>query len=516
MLSPELRPMKRRLNILVIMADQMTPGALPIHGGPAKTPYMNTFAERGVVFDAAYCNSPLCAPSRVAFMSGRLASRTGAYDNAAEFRSEIPTIAHYLRLAGYRTVLAGKMHFCGADQLHGFEQRLTTDIYPADFGWTPDWDKPHARPSWYHNMGSVLEAGPCVRSNQIDFDEEVAFSAERAIYDHARGSDERPLCLMVSFTHPHDPFTVPERWWKLYAHDEIPLPRVPLAPGSLDPHEKRLWHICDMDGAKLTQDDVRRARRAYYGAISYVDDHLGRLLSVLEATGLARDTVIVVTSDHGEMLGERGFWYKMSFFEGACRVPLIVHAPGRFAARRISEAVSLVDILPTLVEIGLDGAGDARLEEIDGRSLIPHLRGAGGHDEALGEYLAEGAIAPIVMIRRGRHKFVLSPPDPDQLYDLDTDPDERSNLAKAPEHEKLCARFRAEVARRWDLASLDRAVRESQRRRHIVASALSLGRLNPWDYQPPRDASREYIRNHMSLDDLEARARFPAVRRTSE
>jgi choline-sulfatase len=500
--------MRRRLNILLVMADQLTPGALPIHGGPAKTPHIAALAEAGVVFDAAYCNSPLCAPSRVTFMTGQLPSKTGAYDNAAEFRSDIPTFAHYLRLAGYRTVLAGKMHFCGADQLHGFEQRLTTDIYPADFGWTPDWENPHSRPSWYHSMGSVIDAGICVRSNQIDFDEEVAFTAERMIYDHVRGPDERPLCLVVSLTHPHDPFVIPEQWWRLYGSDEIPIPSGDLEGAGLTPHERRLWQICDMGSATLTQHHVRRARQAYYGAVSYFDDQVGRLLRALQATGLSEDTVVIVTSDHGEMLGERGFWYKMSFFEGSSRVPLIVHAPDRFTPRRVSGAVSLVDILPTLVEIGRDGSGGLA-REIDGQSLVPHLTGAGGHDEAFGEYLAEGAIAPIVMIRRGSHKFVSSPSDPDQLYDLAGDPHERVNLADGPDHTALRDSFRAEVARRWDLAGLDRAVRESQHRRHLVASALAVGRLNAWDYEPPRDASHDYIRGHMDLEEREARRRFP-------
>ena len=353
-------------------------------------PHLEALAAKGVIFDAAYCNSPLCSPSRVSFMTGRLPSRTGVYDNAAEFSSDIPTFAHHLRLAGYRTVLAGKMHFCGADQLHGFEQRLTTDIYPADFGWTPDWDHPHARPSWYDSMRSVIDAGLCLRSNQIDFDEEVVFTAERMLYDHVRGTDERPLCLVVSLTHPHDPFAIPEHWWKLYGESEIPLPRVAPQSITLHPHEKRLRHVCDMDGAQISEDDVRRARHAYYGAISYVDDHLGRVIRALAATGLAQDTVVMVTSDHGEMLGERGLWYKMSFFEGASRVPLVVHAPGRFAERRVASAVSLADILPTLVEIGLDGDGPTSLHDIDGRSLLPHLTGGAGHDEALGEYRRRG------------------------------------------------------------------------------------------------------------------------------
>ena len=184
----------RAPNILIVMADQMAPAFLPIHGHPhVRAPNMLSLARDGVVFDSAYCASPLCAPSRAAFMSGLMPSRTGAYDNAAEFPASIPTFAHALRARGYRTILSGKMHFCGPDQLHGFEERLTTDIYPADFDWTPDWDRPEHRPSWYHNMSSVRDAGLCIRSNQLDFDDEAAFMAERAIFDIARSRDPRPF-----------------------------------------------------------------------------------------------------------------------------------------------------------------------------------------------------------------------------------------------------------------------------------------------------------------------------------
>jgi len=206
-------PAGRPPNILIIMADQLVPSALPFYGNPVtQAPALSWLAESGVVFDAAYTASPLCAPARASFLTGLLPSRTHAYDNAAQFSSEIPTFAHYLRRAGYRTVLAGKMHFCGPDQLHGFEERLTTDIYPADYGWTPDWDRPHERPSWYHDMSSVIEAGPCVRSNQLDFDDEVAFAAERSLFGHIRSGDGRPFCYVISFSHPHDPFTIPRKW----------------------------------------------------------------------------------------------------------------------------------------------------------------------------------------------------------------------------------------------------------------------------------------------------------------
>ena len=204
--------MAARPNILFIMADQLAGPALPCYGHPiVQAPNISKLAGSGAVFENAYCSSPLCAPSRSSLMSGLLPSRLGTYDNAAEFPAHIPTFAHYLRALGYRTCLAGKMHFAGPDQLHGFEERLTTDIYPADFGWTPDWEKPDERLAWYHNLLSVVQAGPCVASNQLDFDEEVAFQAVRKLYAWARDPgerSERPFCLAVSFTHPHDPYAV--------------------------------------------------------------------------------------------------------------------------------------------------------------------------------------------------------------------------------------------------------------------------------------------------------------------
>jgi choline-sulfatase len=502
--------MARRPNVLILMADQLAAGALPAYGNRvARTPHMDALAERGVVFGGAYCNSPLCAPSRAVFMSGRLPSATGAYDNAAEFPSQVPTFAHYLRHAGYRTSLTGKMHFCGPDQLHGFEERLTTDIYPADYGWTPDWRHPDARPDWYHNMDSVTLAGPCVRTNQLDFDEEVAFSARQRLFDIARGADDRPFLMVVSLSHPHDPFTIPDPWWSRIGDAEVDMPRVRREDVAADPHSLRLRHVCAMDEQAVTEAQVRAARRAYYGACSFVDDQVGMLLEALRSAGMEQETIVILLADHGEMLGERGLWYKMSFFEAACRVPLVVHAPGFFSAGRREAPVSLADILPTLAEIAGDGQRPEYATPLDGRSLLPQLSGGAGQDEVLGEYLAEGALAPILMLRRGTAKFVHSPADPDQLYDLETDPEERVNLASDPLHAPAVAALRAEVGCRWDLDRLNQDVLASQQRRRFVAEALRQGAPTSWDHQPIRDASRLYIRNGAKLDDLEATARFP-------
>ncbi|SEO65187.1 choline-sulfatase [Duganella sp. CF517] len=512
--KPALKPASQP-NILILMADQLTARALAAYGNPVtSTPHIDALAAAGVVFDSAYCNSPLCAPARYALMTGTLPSANGGYDNAAALSSDAVTFAHYLRHAGYRTILSGKMHFCGADQLHGFEERLTTDIYPADFGWTPDWTQPDVRPDWYHNMSSVTDAGHCARSNQLDFDDEVVFAARQKLFDLARDPDRRPFCMTVAMTHPHDPYAICSPYWEQYSDDEIDMPRVPEAPAGDDPHSRRLRAVIGLDQTPVTPAQTRRARRAYYGAISYVDEQIGVLLRALRESGQADDTVIIVTSDHGDMLGERGLWYKMNFFEPASRVPLIVHAPPRFQPHRVAESVSLVDLLPTLLDLAHAGAtppaGAAFPLDIAGRSLLPHLTRRGGHDGVAAEYLAEGALAPIVMLRQGAWKFIHSPADPDQLYHLGDDPDELHNLASDPASADVLARFRADTARRWDLPALHRQVLASQARRRFIGAANALGAHHAWDYEPPRDASKRYIRNHLDLDALEARARLSA------
>jgi choline-sulfatase len=499
-------------NILMIMADQLAAPALPCYGpSVVKAPRVGRLAAEGVLFERAYCNSPLCAPSRASLMSGRLPSRIGAYDNASAFASSVATVAHGLRAQGYWTCLAGKMHFVGPDQLHGFEDRLTPDIYPADFGWTPDWDHPEERIDWwYHNMLSVQQAGIAEATNQLDFDDETGFHALRFLKDYRRAGDPRPFFLVVSFTHPHDPYVTREACWRRYDDVPIPLPKVgPFPEERLDPHSRRLRRVSAMDEAAIGEDDVRRARRAYFASISYLDDRIGELLAVLRDFGLADDTVTLFTSDHGDLLGERGLWYKMHFFEWAVRVPLIVHAPGRFAPRRVTALASLLDLMPTLLELGRPTpATPPPPLALDGTSLMPLLEGAVEDRTVLGEYLAEGALAPILMIRRGPHKFIWSAPDPPLLFDLEQDPDELVNLAPAPRRARQVAAFTAEVHERWDHAALHAAVLDSQRARRLTYDALTRGRRTAWDYQPSLH-QRHYVTGAADLNDLERRRRFP-------
>ncbi|WP_300519073.1 choline-sulfatase [Aliiroseovarius sp.] len=495
-------------NILIFMVDQLNGTLFP--DGPADwlhAPNLKKLAARSVRYQNAYSPSPLCAPARASFMTGQLPRRTGVYDNAAEFRSDIPTYAHHLRNRDYQTSLSGKMHFVGPDQMHGFEERLTTDVYPSDFGWTPDYRKPGERIDWwYHNMGSVTGAGVAEITNQMEYDDEVAYHATRKVYDLARGHDDRPWCLTVSFTHPHDPYVARRKYWDLYEDCEHLLPEVPALPyEDHDPHARRIFDANDWKKFDISEEDIRRSRRAYFANISYLDDKIGEVLEALETT--RQEAIILFTADHGDMLGERGLWFKMNFYEGSARVPLMMAAPG-IDPRLVTDPVSLIDVTPTLADL----AG-AEMNEIatwvDGESLVPLARGGTRDTPVAMEYAAEASYAPLVHLRYGPWKYTRCSLDPDQLFNIEEDPNELNNLAGDPAHQGTLNSLRAKSEARWDLEAYDAEVRASQARRWVVYDALRSGAYAAWDFQPVQKASERYMRNHMNLDNVEENQRFP-------
>ena len=499
--------MTRRPNILFIMMDQLAPQVLRPYGGAVcRTPNIERLAEEGVVFENAYCNYPICAPARFSFMSGRLPSRIGSFDNACELPSEVPTFAHYLRVMGYHTCLSGKMHFVGADQLHGFEDRVTTDVYPSDFKWTTDWSlgPTHWTP-WYHSMRAVLGAGPWRRSVNTSYDEDVSVAACRWLHDHADLDDGRPFFLATSFISPHDPYLAPPPHWDRYRDDEIDDPRVGEIPlDERDAHSRRLHYTIGRHMDEIAPADIRRARRAYYAVMSWLDERVGRVLETLEAIGERDRTIVVLSADHGDMLGERGLWFKMCFFEWSVRVPMIVHAPGMYRARRVKENVSLLDLFPTFLEWAGDGDPPELVAPTDGAGLAGLAAGSadGWPDTAYSEYCGEGAESPILMVRRGRWKYIHCEDDPPLLYDLESDPDELENLAGTEAAQAVESELREAVFRQWDPANLKQRVIESQRRRLFLHEALTIGRRTPWDFNPIRDASREYMRDDGDIQGI--------------
>lgn len=498
-------------NILFIQTDQLTANVLSMYGDPhCQTPHLDELAQNGVVFETAYCNFPLCSPSRASMMTGQLPSRIGAYDNAAELSATIPTYAHYLRDLGYQTCLSGKMHFIGPDQLHGFEERLTTNLYPADFSWAPNWGDEGDRDT--NDSRAVTVSGICARSVQIDYDDLVTFNAVQKLYDMAHSDDERPFFMQVSYTHPHEPFLCTQEQWERYDGIDIPLPTVgPMDEAEHDPHSVRILAQFDLLGKSFADEDILRSKRAYYGAVSYIDDKIGELLAALKATGADQNTVILFTSDHGEMLGERGMWFKKTFFENSMRIPLILYGPEYFKPQRVHEFSSLVDLLPTFLGIATGGEWLSTIEPLDGADLTAYLDNDSDYSTRpiYAEYLCETTTAPIFMIRRGPYKFVYCATDPDQLYNVVTDPNERNNLAQDESAAELVATFHEEVQTQWNEEQLTAQIKLSQGRRQLVRRAMQQGKPTSWNHDEPPNADVPWYRgkegyNEWAFDYLAA------------
>ena len=480
----------RRPNMLLIVVDQMAHDVIRQLGHPTVlTPNLDKLVRGGVAFTNAYCNSPICVSSRTALMTGTLVRRNRAFDNGSEFPASTPTFVHALNHVGYRTVLAGKMHFIGPDQLHGFQERLTTDLSPAGFELTPDWRLgPHANPGT-----SVARLRyPPVRpwSLQLAYDDEVLHAAR--VHLRQLREDDAPFFMCASFTHPHDPFLVPQAFWDQYAGAPVPAPAAGAEPlDEMHPYNQWIQIHHEVDRLPLEEAEVLQARRAYYAAVTYVDHLVGQLLAELERLAF-ENTVVMFTSDHGEMLGEHGMWFKRTFYDGATKVPLVIAAPDLFAPARRSEVVSLVDVTATLLDLA--GARDAAPLESDGSSLKPLLSGstAAWPNRAVSEYFSEGTVQPMMMVRSGRHKFVYVHEHPPLLFDLQTDPHEQHDLASLAEHQKVCEALQTDLLGNLDVSALRADIMRSQQERLLIAGAARTSAL--WKYQTRRDASQLYQR----------------------
>lgn len=507
-----------RPNILMIMADQLSARYLGAYGHPlVKTPNIDALAAKGTVFRHAYCNSPICAPSRASMATGLHVSRLGAFDNGSDFPASIPTFMHHLSRAEYEVVLSGKAHFIGPDQMHGFQRRLTPEIYPSGFNWTPDWTQGPV-----HNPGTAVdqirESGLCEWSLQLDHDEEVAFRSLEYLRDYARRKDDgRPFFLCSSFTHPHEPFIINQPWWDLYDHDAIDMPKVPGMPiEEMHPYNQWLQIHHMIDTYPLEEEHVRNARHAYYGAISYFDSKVGELRGELERLDLLENTIIIVASDHGEMLGEQGMWFKRTFFEPSIHVPLIACGTDRVKPdNEVSREVSLVDIMPTLLELG-NVEGRREVEQgLDGESLCAMLQGEDERQSSgvVSEYCSEGVTQPMRLAINRRMKYVHVEDQEPMLFDLTHDADERVNCVSDRMYAPRIADLKSMVEKDWDGAEVRQRVLESQQRRLWIQDAQNtMGERPCWDQAPSFDPGRQYVRDKNAQATSEDQ-RYPKVKK---
>ncbi|NOY80928.1 MAG: sulfatase-like hydrolase/transferase [Kiritimatiellaeota bacterium] len=440
-----------RPSFLLIMSDQHNPHVMGRAGDPhVRTPNLDRLAGAGVQFDRAYCAHPLCVPSRMAFMTGQYPLDLGIWTNAGILPSEVPTFAHVLNAAGYDTVLCGRMHFVGKDQNHGFARRLVGDVSGALEG-SPGRDLFEGVWSWKANRQNVDTlaqdaVGPGKATYEI-FDEAVTDRACRWLEERAVRSDtDRPFLLVVGFLLPHNPYVCSKPLFEEYM-DKLPVP-VPREDRDEHPAVRRLKQQRGMDRA--VPEQLRRARAAYYGLTTTLDRNVGRLVDALRQTPFQPETHVVYTSDHGELCGEHGLWWKDSFYEGSVRVPLLWAAPNRRGPpRRVRSTVSLLDISATLADL----SGGPSLPAGRGRSLGPFLASdtggieTGWPDEAFAETFTG---APARMLQTGPWKLcVYAGFERVQLFNLENDPEERNDLGLDPDFEDVRRRLLAHLTRDW-------------------------------------------------------------------
>lgn len=469
-------------HILFILVDQMTPFLTSPYGERAAImPNVDRLARQGVVFENAYCNAPLCVPSRMSLFSGRLPVAIESWDNASELRAEVPTFLHYLRKAGYQTSVAGKTHFIGPDQYHGFHERLTPCVYPTHFAFLHPWSK-----GPYYIKGTSIQVGlgrlgVSEINGQLAFDELAFNRAMDKLRDHALTAKDRPLFLNVSFTQPHDPYCAPKKYLDMFRNADIPMPKPHGDIRQLSPAYEWVRIVHGLDKETPSLEVVREARRCYLAMCAWLDEKVGRLLDELDRLGMANDTLVVFASDHGDMAGEKGQWFKRVYLEWSARIPLIVRYPGRApAGRRVSSLVSLVDLFPTFTE----AAGVEVSTPIDGRSLLPLMDGRedGRGREVIGEYCGEGTIEPIRMVRRGQYKYIAIHNHKPQLFDLAKDPDENVNAAGRPEYAAVEKELIERTYRGWDPRQVARQVNASHANRDMLRSIP--GYMTPQLWKP--------------------------------
>jgi len=421
-------------------------------------------------------------------MTGQFVSHCKGWDNAKPLPSDALTWPYLLRSQGYDAALSGKMHLIGPDKLHGFSEQLAYDPHGgahadeeearrlglSSGGEHPIYlwrdGVPTAKEPWQSVFEARAGTGP-----MIEADDAIEAAALEYLENPAR--KEQPFALCVGFVAPHFPFIVPEPYFSMYYPDNADMPNNP--PGHLEnlpAAAQRLRKAFGFYG--YSDDEILKARAAYYGLITYLDDKIGRLLDTLEEQGLASNTIVIYTSDHGESLGEHGLWRKMNFYEQAARVPLQVSWPGVIrAGQRFPGAVSLVDVTATILDMA--GVPDEKrgLMNLDGESLLPLLREQTTvwKDESFTEHLAHGTDRAQAMIRQGKWKLCYShgsPPDI-ELYNLESDPGEFENLAGNPDHTDIQSKLLSRVMEIWvDPDVMTDEIESGQQSRLLIRDVL--------------------------------------------
>lgn len=480
--------MSKRPNILFLFSDQHARGVAGCYGDSVvRTPNIDGIAAKGVTFENAYCASPICLPSRMSLLTAREPHRQECWTNHDILPSGIPTVAHSLGAAGYRTSLIGRLHSLGPDHLRGFAHREIGDH-------STNWIGGKA-----HDLGILDKANDPYRESLRNsgagqssyelYDRDVTAAAVAHLERLGREKDERPFAMTVGWLLPHAPYVCAPNLYDHYV-DLVPPPHIPMPA---DEHDHYAWWRHDRDIADPTPEEIRRTRAAYYGMVDALDAMVGTVLAALEQAGLADDTVVVYTSDHGDHLGNRGLWWKSTLYDESARIPLIISWPGKLeGSQRRAQVCGHVDLTATLLDI----ANAPPLPGSQGRGMLPLLRDEGAEwiDETFSEYVNDGApswsggrVTVARMIRRDRWKLIYHHGHRPQLFDLDADPLEQHDLAGRPAHAAVEKSLTQQVLCGWDPDHIAR-MQEQRKAEHALlaewARKVNPSELYRWTLRP--------------------------------
>ena len=448
-------------NVLILFSDQHSRHMLGCYGNPAiQTPNIDALASRGICYDNAYTPCPVCVPARAAMAIGDYGSRHGYWDNAYAYEGNVPSWGARLEEEGYRVTTIGKLHFKNDTDKTGFsDQRIPLHIKEGVgdlYGEIRN--KTITRPQF---RKALLDASPG-ESDYTRYDMEIARRAAQYLREEGRTS-EKPFALMVGFVAPHFPLIVPQKYVDLYPDpDALPVPiefereNWPHHP-VLDDYRR---YCCQED----LPDSVRRnAIRVYYALCSFLDEQIGVVLDALRETGLDQTTRVIYTSDHGDMMGEHGLFFKSTMYEGSVGVPMILSGPGVEENVRNQTNVSLVDIYPTV----LDCMGvplNAYDRSLPGRSLMEYVQGVEDKERAVySEYMGFGCYTGEFMLRRGRYKYIHYVGESAQLFDLENDPNECRDLAQEEAYADILIQMESELRKIADPERLEADARVAQK-----------------------------------------------------
>ncbi|MYI93528.1 sulfatase-like hydrolase/transferase [Candidatus Poribacteria bacterium] len=417
------------MNIVFLFSDEHTGTVMGNSGHPVvRTPHLDRLAERCYTFDNAYCNYPICTPSRLSMLTGRYPHQIDAWDLGVIPNREHKTWGDYLAEAGYETVLCGRTHFNGTDRLQGFSHRLLDDL--------PRWISRNGRPprrtadARRGSNSHVTECGPGDHEH-TQYDQHVTDLAVNYLQEKAASADDKPFLLYCGYMHPHFPLIAPQTFFSLYDPNSLALPDTwnePLeSQHPIIQHHRWSWR----NDIPPPEETVRCALASYYALVSCLDAQIGRILDTIDASRLSEDTIIIYTSDHGEMAGSHGIWQKQCFYEAAVKVPLMIRLPSGETGR-VAQNVSLVDVLPTLLEI----AEVEKPSDLPGESLleIAQYQSDETTRAVFSEYHHMGMMNAGFMLKQGDYKLCHYVGSQPQLFDVKTDPLENIDLAQKPEY----------------------------------------------------------------------------------